>query len=325
MAPRSTVPRKMHERHWRAARRSPRSRGTHAAHGRNAARAGRGAIEQASAFQASVERSAQRTADADFTIHDAATRLVQHLTQVESAGAAAAARHEAGEATNAGIDALLIAPPSRCRRSAAGIDLQAASVSRCSTRRRPGSAAPGSKSEAQSAGRLDGAGYALDGLSARIAEQERASQRLIADLDLGLVALDERFARLAQQGDERASAFRDWSAGSAATSTRSATIPGAGPGDPRAGRSYRGAARRCRVAVAGRSAELGSAFGDAEAGATRLEASEQARPVDRVDAMRAAETSERLASGSRRSKRSRRASARCSPRSTAARSRPSRD
>ena len=76
------------------------------------------------------------------------------------------------------------------------------------------------------AGRLDGAGNALDGLSARIAEQERASQRLIADLDLGLVALDDRFARLAQQGDERAQRISGLVALFAATSTSSATIPG---------------------------------------------------------------------------------------------------
>ena len=92
--------------------------------------AGQGSIEQASAFQASVEALTQRTADADSTIHDAATRLVQHLTQVESAGAAAAARvQEAGEVTNAGMDALLIRAAESLSEIRSGIDQQAATVS----------------------------------------------------------------------------------------------------------------------------------------------------------------------------------------------------
>ena len=172
--------------------------------------AGQGSIEQASAFQASVEALTQRTADADFTIHDAATRLVQHLTQVESAGAAAAARlHEAGEVTNAGMDALLIRAAESLSEIRSGIDLQAASVSALLDQAQAGLGRAGIEAERGARGRLDGAGNALDGLSARIAEQERGVAAAVADLDLGLVALDDRFARLAQQGDERASASRD--------------------------------------------------------------------------------------------------------------------
>ena len=56
--------------------------------------------------------------------------------------------------------------------------------------------------------RLDGAGLSLDVLTAQLAEQERASQRLVADLETGLAALDSRFATLADQGDERAARER---------------------------------------------------------------------------------------------------------------------
>jgi hypothetical protein len=43
--------------------------------------AGQHSVEQASAFQASVEALSAQTAHADSTIHDAAQRLVQHLAQ----------------------------------------------------------------------------------------------------------------------------------------------------------------------------------------------------------------------------------------------------
>ena len=38
------------------------------------------------------------------------------------------------------------------------------------------------------------AGASLDGLSARVAEQERVSQRMFAEIDRGLTLIDERFA-----------------------------------------------------------------------------------------------------------------------------------
>jgi DNA repair exonuclease SbcCD ATPase subunit len=40
-----------------------------------------------------------------------------------------------------------------------------------------------------------------------VAEQERASQRMIAEIDRGLALIDERFSQLAAQGDERANHF----------------------------------------------------------------------------------------------------------------------
>ena len=52
--------------------------------------------------------------------------------------------------------------------------------------------------------RLESAGNSLDTLTARLAEQERMSQRMIADIDIGVATLDERFAQLATDGDHRA-------------------------------------------------------------------------------------------------------------------------
>src|SRR4029077_15290668 len=43
--------------------------------------------------------------------------------------------------------------------------------------------------------------------SSSVAEQERASQRMIAEIDRGLSMIDERFSELASHGDERANHF----------------------------------------------------------------------------------------------------------------------
>src|SRR4029079_3176212 len=47
----------------------------------------------------------------------------------------------------------------------------------------------------------------LANLSTQVAEQERASQRMIAEIDRGLALIDQRFTELASHGDERANHF----------------------------------------------------------------------------------------------------------------------
>jgi hypothetical protein len=262
--------------------------------------AGQHSIEQASAFQASVEALSQQTAHADATIHDAAGRLVQHLTQVESAGAAAALRvQEAGDVTNAGIDALLVRAAESLSEIRSGIDAQAATVAALLDQAQAGLGRAGIEASQALTQRLDGAGTSLDALTARIAEQERASQRLVADLDNGLVALDDRFARLAEQGDERAGRL------SGHVGRLRADLDMLG-GDT-------GAQDQAILALADRTAalrdgvtalslavaqELGGAFGEAEAGASRLlAATDQARPSIEWMQGAANETAERLIAG----------------------------
>ncbi len=262
--------------------------------------AGQHSIAQAAAFQASVEALSVQTAQADATIGDAASRLVEHLGQVESAGAAAAQRvNEAADVTNAGIDALLVRAADSLSEIRAGIDAQGASVSALLDQAQAGLGRAGMEASHALSQRLAGAGNALDSLTSRIAEQERASQRLVADLEYGLVALDERFARLAEQGDERAGRL------SGHVGRLRADLDSLG-GDT-------GAQDQAILALADRTAalrdgvaalsvavahELGGAFGEAEAGAARLlDATSQARPS--IEWMQGAtnETADRLIAG----------------------------
>jgi len=262
--------------------------------------AGQTSLDQASAFEASVAALTVRTSEADGTINEAATRLVQHLTQVESAGAAAAARvHEAGDVTNAGIDALLNRAAESLSEIRSGIDAQAATVAALLDQAQAGLGRAGIEASQALGQRLDSAGSSLDNLTARIAEQERASHRLVSDLELGLTSLDDRFASLAEQGDERAG--------------RISAMVARLRGDLEALGGDTGAQDQAILALADRTAalrdgvaalslavaqELGGAFGDAEAGAARLlQASEQARPSIEWMQGAAAETSERLIAG----------------------------
>ena len=262
--------------------------------------AGQHSVEQASAFQASVEALSAQTAQADSAIHDAAQRLVQHLAQVESAGAAAALRvQEAGDATNAGIDALLARAADSLMEIRGGIDAQAASVAALLDQAQAGLGRAGIEASQALSQRLDGAGSSLDALSSRIAEQERASQRLVADLDNGLVALDERFARLAEQGDERAARLTGH-VGRLRGELDMLGVDSSAQDQALLALYDRTAALREGVTALSLAVahELGGAFGDAEAGASRLlAATDQARPSIEWMQSAANDTAERLIAG----------------------------
>jgi hypothetical protein len=262
--------------------------------------AGQHSVEQAGAFQASVEALAAQTAQADATIHGAAARLVQHLTQVESAGAAAALRvQEAGDATSAGVDALLARAADSLMEIRSGIDAQAASVSALLDQAQAGLGRAGNEAAQALSQRLDGAGSSLDALTSRIAEQERASQRLVADLDNGLVALDERFARLAEQGDERAARLSGH-VGRLRAELDSVGIESGAQDQALLALSDRTASLRDGVTALSLAVaqELGGAFGEAEAGASRLlAATAEARPSIEWMQGAANDTAERLVAG----------------------------
>ena len=206
---------------------------------------------------------------------------------------------ERGRWLELGMDALLVRASEALSDIRSGIDLQAQSVGALLEQAKAGLGRAGLDASQALADRLAGAGGALDGLTVRIAEQERASQRLVADLDRGLLGLDERFARLSEQGDERAA--------------RISALVSQLRGDLDALGNDTGAQDQAILALADRTAslrdgvaslslavaqELNRAFGEAESGASRLiDISQQARPS--VEWLRSAadETSKSLAAG----------------------------
>ncbi|HXG81349.1 MAG TPA: hypothetical protein VNJ05_06070 [Sphingomicrobium sp.] len=262
--------------------------------------AGRTAIQQAGQFEAQVGSLSAQARQADTIVREASERLLANLAQIESAGSAAVTSlSEAGEATRSGIDALLAHSAEALTEIRTGIDAQAAAVSALVAQSQAGIGRAGIDASEMLGERLASAGAALDGLTSRIAEQERASQRLIADLDSGLAALDERFLDLARSGDERAGHVQtalnrlrsELESLSAATSSQDSSLDGLAD---RTQRLREGLNALSEVLIGQMSATLA----EAEAGAARLLASaEAARP--QLEQMRdaAIEAETRIESG----------------------------
>ena len=151
---------------------------------------------------------AEQTRTADEIVASAAQRLVAHLTHIESAGAAAAARVlEAETGFSAAIDALLERTASTLDEIRTGIDVQSVAVTALVEQASAAMGTAGIEASAALGKNVTHANDALDGLSARVAEQERTSQRMISEIDRGLALINERFVELAANGDERAEHF----------------------------------------------------------------------------------------------------------------------
>ena len=262
--------------------------------------AGRTAIQQAGQFEAQVTSLSGQTQQADMIVREASERLLANLNRIESAGAAAAASvAEAGDATRSGIDTLLAQSADALAEIRTGIDTQAAAVSALIAQSQAGIGRAGVDASEQLSERLASAGAALDGLTARIAEQERASQRLLADLDAGLAGLDERFLDLARSGDDRAGHVQtalnrlrtELEELSITTGAQDSSLEALADRTLR----LREGLDQLGIALAG---QMSATLGEAEAGAARLLASaEAARP--HIEQMRdaAIEAETRIESG----------------------------
>jgi hypothetical protein len=155
-----------------------------------------------------VSALGERTREADELVAAAAQRLVTHLTQIESAGAAAAARvGDAESSFSVALDTLLDRTATTLDEIRGGIDTQAAAVAALVEQASAGIGRAGIEAADVLGTKIGQAGASLDGLSARVAEQERVSQRMFAEVDRGLTLIAERFAELSSHGDDRANHF----------------------------------------------------------------------------------------------------------------------
>lgn len=151
---------------------------------------------------------AQRTREADRLIGEAVDRLATRLSEVEVAGATAAARVGDADVSFQGtLNSLLDRTSASLEEIRSGIDAQAAAVAALVGQASAGIGKAGADAAESLAANVDHANSSLELLSARVAEQDRASQRMIAEIDRGLSLIDERFSELAAQGDVRASRF----------------------------------------------------------------------------------------------------------------------
>ena len=159
-------------------------------------------------FGEHVGSLASRATDADRLISEATDRLSAKLAEIEAAGSAAAGKvGEANASFSGALDSLLERTSSTLDTIRSGIDAQSAAVAALVEQASAGIGKSGAEASEALALNVDHANAALAGLSGKVTEQERASQRMIAEIDRGLSMIDERFTELASHGDERANHF----------------------------------------------------------------------------------------------------------------------
>ena len=262
--------------------------------------AGASALGQAAEFETQVDALSERTRTTDAMIAEAIQRLIAGLTEIDSRSGVALARvEEVSGGSTATIDALLQRSALALDEIRGGIDLQSQAVTALVDQAKTGIGRTGIEAADAIGSRLASAEGSLDGLAARVIEQDAASQRMIAGIGGGLAALDQRFASLAQDGDSRATAI----------STSLTRVQG--ELDAIAGQSghHEGAMAQLADRMSGLRAsldgltidiqgQLATALGDAQGGAQRLlETSAAARPYIESTRDAAVEAGKRLESG----------------------------
>jgi hypothetical protein len=170
--------------------------------------AGAESADKAALFGQQVNDLAERTQSADELIAEVTGRLAAKLAEIEAAGAAAVGRaSEAERACSGTLDALLERTSLTLEQIRSGIDVQSAAVAALVAQASAGIGKAGADAAESLATNINQASSSLGGLSSRVAEQERVSQRMLAEIERGLALIDERFTELAANGDERANRF----------------------------------------------------------------------------------------------------------------------
>ena len=170
--------------------------------------AGTAATRHASGFAEQVNALSAGAKSAEAVVSTAVTQLLDHLSRVESSGTAAAGSiTDANSRMLSTTDQLMTRAAASLEQIRSGIDTQAAAVASLVEQSSAGIGRTGAEAAESLASNVSAANVALDGLTSRIAEQERASQRIVAETARALAELDQHFAGLAETGDQRAAAF----------------------------------------------------------------------------------------------------------------------
>lgn len=170
--------------------------------------AGRDAGEQARLLEERLTGLAAKAAEADQSVGGAADRLATQLASIESASASAGSRiSEVANDANLRVENLLNRATQALVDIRTGIDGQSDAVHALLEHSAATMGRAGAEAADAVGQRLSAASASLDGLSTRIAEQDRASQGLVASIERSLADLDQRFVDLAAEGDLRAGAI----------------------------------------------------------------------------------------------------------------------
>lgn len=165
-------------------------------------------VDKAALLAEQVGNLGERAASTDQLVTEATARITARVAEIENAGTVAAGRVRDTESTFAGtLDSLLVRTSETLDQIRTGIDVQGAAVAALVAQASAGIGKAGADAAESLAANLDHATNSLEGLSSRVAEQDRASQHMIAEIERGLTVIDQRFTELAANGDERANRF----------------------------------------------------------------------------------------------------------------------
>ena len=259
--------------------------------------AGSEAQQHAATYAEQVFTLSESTKAAEEIVATAVHRLTEHLGRVESSGSAASASiGEANTKLSTTADDLMSRAATTLEQIRSGIDAQAAAVASLVEQSSAGIGRTGAEAAEALASNVTGANVAIDGLTARIAEQERSSRRIVAETSRALAELDRHFADLAEAGDQRAIAFTQ-SIGRARGELQQLSQETGAQDNAVEVLAERAAALQTHVGqlTSDVKEQLSLAIGDAEAGANRLmRATETIRPELEWMREAAIEASERI-------------------------------
>lgn len=186
----------------------PRAEATARAMAEQLQSAGAEASRRAIVLTNEVETLTTSARSAEEIVTAATQRLTDHLERVQATGStAASAIGEANSLLTSTTDELMARTASTLEQIRSGIDTQALAVAALVQQSSAGIGRAGIEASEALAINVANANGAIDGLTARIAEQERASQRIVAETTRALAELDQHFTALAEQGDQRAATF----------------------------------------------------------------------------------------------------------------------
>ncbi|WP_395623031.1 hypothetical protein [Sphingomonas daechungensis] len=259
--------------------------------------AGTAASRHATGFAEQVSALSTTARSAEEVVAAAVQRLTEHLSRVEAGGnQAATAIGDANHRLSTTADDLMIRAAATLEQIRSGIDTQAAAVASLLEQSSAGIGRTGAEAAESLASNVTAANVALDGLTSRIAEQERASQRIVAETARALAELDQHFTSLAEAGDQRAGTFAR-SIGRARTELQQLSEETSAQDNAVEALAERAAALQNYVGRLTNDVkdQLSFAIGDAEAGTERLiRSTEKIRPELQWMREAAIEASERI-------------------------------
>ncbi|MCM8557013.1 hypothetical protein [Sphingomicrobium sediminis] len=162
-------------------------------------------VEDTQKLESAIASLGARANESETRMREAGEGLNQQLTALDAAGEKALGKiDQANRTTGDLVDSLLARTAASLEEIRNGISTQSQAIDALINRAQSGIDQTGSGAAAQLSARITEADGALTKLGERISEHDERARVMIADIDSGIGVLEERFGKLAEDGDSRA-------------------------------------------------------------------------------------------------------------------------